>query len=305
MNFAYSKILLFGEYSILTGSDALTIPFHKYKGGFGFPDARIPNRKEKWSNRELKKFLDYFLQNSLSSELDIDIVRLQDEINHGLCFYSSIPEKYGLGSSGALVCMIFRNYGKVDFTRIGLQTLKEKMAVAEAYFHGKSSGIDPLSIFIDKPLHIKPNRIKTIRHGLKEGIIKNFYLYDTGFPSETGRLVETFNSYLSSPDIRSIFPAYLAAVNQAIGSLLTNREETFLKNLKIISEFQLNRLEAMVPQNIRNHWKKGIESGQYFFKLCGSGGGGYMLVYLNNLNVSKDHVLQANMASLSSSNEAP
>ena len=33
----------------------------------------------------------------------------------------------------------------------------------------------------------------------------------------------------------------------------------------------------MIPVNFHNIWAKGIESDEYFLKLCGSGGGGYIL----------------------------
>jgi mevalonate kinase len=33
----------------------------------------------------------------------------------------------------------------------------------------------------------------------------------------------------------------------------------------------------MIPKLYRKLWKEGIESNSYYLKLCGSGGGGYIL----------------------------
>jgi len=33
----------------------------------------------------------------------------------------------------------------------------------------------------------------------------------------------------------------------------------------------------MIPEGFKDVWKRGIESGDYYLKLCGSGGGGYIL----------------------------
>ena len=33
----------------------------------------------------------------------------------------------------------------------------------------------------------------------------------------------------------------------------------------------------MIPEGFKDVWKQGIETGDYYLKLCGSGGGGYIL----------------------------
>jgi mevalonate kinase len=33
----------------------------------------------------------------------------------------------------------------------------------------------------------------------------------------------------------------------------------------------------MIPENIFNAWKRGLDTNAYYLKLCGSGGGGYIL----------------------------
>ena len=43
----------------------------------------------------------------------------------------------------------------------------------------------------------------------------------------------------------------------------------------------------MIPKNFHNIWAKGIESNDYFLKLCGSGGGGYILGFSEDFKKAK------------------
>ena len=64
-------------------------------------------------------------------------------------FDSSIPQGYGIGSSGALVASIYDQYAldKItvleNLTKEKLQHLKTVFAAMESFFHGKSSGLRP------------------------------------------------------------------------------------------------------------------------------------------------------------------
>ena len=39
----------------------------------------------------------------------------------------------------------------------------------------------------------------------------------------------------------------------------------------------------MIPDNFKKLWKEGIDSNSYYLKLCGSGGGGFILGFTENL----------------------
>ena len=43
----------------------------------------------------------------------------------------------------------------------------------------------------------------------------------------------------------------------------------------------------MIPKEFHKLWKKGIETNAYYLKLCGSGGGGYMLGFTEDLEKAK------------------
>lgn len=43
----------------------------------------------------------------------------------------------------------------------------------------------------------------------------------------------------------------------------------------------------MIPKQFHQIWKEGIESGAYYLKLCGSGGGGYILGFTQDIDKAK------------------
>ena len=43
----------------------------------------------------------------------------------------------------------------------------------------------------------------------------------------------------------------------------------------------------MIPGNFQELWRKGIESEDYFLKLCGSGGGGYIWGFAKDFDKAK------------------
>ena len=98
----FSKILLFGEYGVIKNSKALVIPYKKYFGSLKF--SKTADDYQKTSNASLKAFSDYLNDNKFIYN-KINITKFKDDIDNGLYFESSIPESYGLGSSGAVVAL--------------------------------------------------------------------------------------------------------------------------------------------------------------------------------------------------------
>ena len=43
----------------------------------------------------------------------------------------------------------------------------------------------------------------------------------------------------------------------------------------------------MIPKLYRKLWKEGIDSNSYYLKLCGSGGGGYILGFSEDFEKAK------------------
>jgi len=43
----------------------------------------------------------------------------------------------------------------------------------------------------------------------------------------------------------------------------------------------------MIPSTFHHIWKNGIDSNEYYLKLCGSGGGGYILGFTKDFEKAK------------------
>ena len=85
-----SKILLFGEYTVLYDSDALLVPFPRFSGKLEFwNDSNTPNPfNQKWQ-KVLNEFVSYLKGlKTFSSE---GISQLENDLQNGLYFNSNIP----------------------------------------------------------------------------------------------------------------------------------------------------------------------------------------------------------------------
>ena len=101
-----SKVLLFGEYSIIKESMALSIPYDVFGGELGF-------KSDKSIDPELRDFSKFLKNLETRKEFDFDFDSFAFDVGRGLFFDSSIPQGYGLGSSGALVASIYSKYTKL------------------------------------------------------------------------------------------------------------------------------------------------------------------------------------------------
>jgi mevalonate kinase len=295
----FGKILLLGEYGIIYGGQALTVPLKKYKGYFDFPqlgddlsDFAVS------SNESLCKYLDY-LKGIASKKLlfPLDIERLENELNEGLYFRSTIPQGYGAGSSGALVAAIFDRYSNAnrqsEDIALQLPAIRKQLAVMESYFHGSSSGLDPLSCYVGEPLLIRNDGEIEVQSSPFTSGLSNIkvFLLDTHQTGNTKPLVDGFKERVVSGEINITL---LHAINdRAIVALATGKEKLLMEALFDLSRFQLEYMKPMIPENIVSVWEEGIGSGRYVIKLCGSGGGGFMLGFMPEEN-AKSQSFQGN-----------
>lgn len=142
----YSKILLFGEYGIIRDSKGLSIPYNFYNGAL--KKSEEPSAEAIASNKSLKSFTSYLevLQTQQPELVTFDLDTLKNDVETGMYFDSSIPQGYGVGSSGALVAAIYDKYAtnKItvleNLTREKLLQLKNIFSQMESFFHGKKIG---------------------------------------------------------------------------------------------------------------------------------------------------------------------
>ena len=278
----YAKILLFGEYGMIEDSQGLTLPYSFYKGTLKFSDNQ--SDFEKKSNESLQKYSDYLANLELSKDFKIDVEAFKNDIKKGLFFDSNIPQGYGVGSSGALVAAIFekysfKKYNPSTISKTQLKDLKKVFGELESYFHGKSSGIDPLICYMNLPILIENresvDKVSIPKEEAGKGAI---FLIDSGSIGETGPMVQIFFEKLKNEGFRKTLKEEFIKYNNACIDTFLNKEMTpFFKNLKNLSKWAYVHFKPMIPNNLYNAWKKGLDTNAYYLKLCGSGGGGYIL----------------------------
>jgi mevalonate kinase len=286
----YAKVLLFGEYGIMEDAMGLSIPFEHFQGRFKKGD--LDTEEGRSSNRSLRDFATY-LRGIPSDQLNLDHERLTRDIDRGLQFESNIPQGFGVGSSGALVAAVYEHYAgdQVDLSVVTenpevIQELKVRLGLMESYFHGRSSGMDPLICYLRIPMLIDRDRQLGQVTLPAESASGNgaIFLLNTGQSGQTQPLVSIFLEKLKQDGfrkmIRSEFNQYN---NECIKAFLNGKPGPLFQNLRSLSSLVLQHFQPMIPDSFRKVWQQGIDSGVYYLKLCGSGGGGYLLGFTRDL----------------------
>ncbi len=269
-----AKLLLFGEYSILHGSKAFSFPIEKFQAFWA---------KKELPEKSNEAFLRYATE-KLASELDIH--RMMAEYQDGFFLESNIPYGYGLGSSGSLVAAYLDRYSISKAN--SLEELKEQMMLLESYFHGKSSGTDPLVSYLNYPLvfHDK-NTIELVSRELSIDDL-NFYLLDSGKKRKTSDLVLRYlENYASNQNFKNGVDKISDCNDQIIEAALNPSEPDSMSKINTLSVLQYEFMQDLILDDIKQHWQASLAEEDVAFKLCGAGGGGYYLV-ISSRTLPKD-----------------
>jgi len=292
-----AKILLFGEYTIINDSDALAIPISQYKGQWTFSNAKQINDLR----TDLNKFTDYLEELSRAEDLliDLDVQKFRQQLDEGLYFKSNIPHGYGAGSSGALCAAVFDRFSgkeKVVYKDADIPDLRNKLAQLESFFHGSSSGIDPLISYINKPVLINPNDNKIVQLPISKNSKGAIFLLNTGIERKTEPLVQLFLEKCKDDHFAKICTKELAFFNrEAIQYFLKGQWADLLKMVNQISLFQLKYFNEMIPKDFLPVWRKGLDQNLFKLKLCGAGGGGFILGFTEDFEKTASAVPNENL----------
>ena len=288
-----AKIILFGEYGIILNSKALAIPYQRFSGKFSFPDSLMTNRskKEEESNLALKKLNNYFKAHDNQFQF-LNLKDFEDDIRNGLYFESTIPSGSGLGSSGALTAAIYDRYSN-NRDQNNIQLVKSSLASIESCFHGVSSGIDPLISWLRKPLLLENKDAFNISVDLSPFLNSyTLFLINSHSKGNTGFLVNRFlEQYKEAEFKEKIDNEYIQLINQTIDALLATDFSNFEKFLEKYSRFQISYFPEMIPSKMFEYFNYGIESRDFYLKICGSGGGGYILGITRNRKKAESYFI--------------
>lgn len=292
----YSKILLFGEYGIIRDSKGLSIPYNFYNGALKRNEN--PSAEAMASNESLQRYVIYLekLQTEQPELVVFNLEALKEDVATGMYFDSSIPQGYGVGSSGALVAAIYDKYAQdkitvlENLTREKLLQLKNIFSQMESFFHGKSSGLDPLNSYLSIPIlinskdNIEATGIPNQSFDGKGAV----FLLDSGIVGETAPMVSIFMENLKDKGFRTMLKnQFVKHTDACVENFLGGDMKSLFANTKKLSKVVLNHFKPMIPEQFHALWQQGIDSNDYYLKLCGSGGGGYILGFTEDLERAK------------------
>lgn len=289
----FAKILLFGEYGIIKDSKGLSIPYNFYRGAL-----KIPSEGTEFNQYSHQKLLDFarHLKTLDPKIVQFDWERLDKDLASKMYFDSSIPQGYGVGSSGALVAAIYDQYAccKItvleNLTKEKLSYLKNVFSLMESFFHGKSSGLDPLNSYLSLPIlinsqeHIQTTGIPS-QHSTGKGAV---FLLDSGKTGETAPMVSMFMENMKKEAFSNMMrDQFIKQSDACVDDFLKGNIGSLFKNIKSLSSLVLTNFQPMIPETFHQLWQKGIDSNDYYLKLCGSGGGGFILGFTQDFEKAK------------------
>lgn len=274
----HSKVILFGEYSMIFDSTALMVPLRRFKAEWKMNPA-LDQPSEQASNNSIRRFRQYLSDNPELSAL-FDFQRFDADLERGLFLDSNVPSGYGLGSSGTLTAAVWKLYANTQVDN--LIDLKRILGKMESCFHGSSSGIDPLECYLNKPFRINTQAVTLLPEDFIPADI-HVFLADTGIKSNTKPLVQYFKGKREDVDYLKAFQTtYVPCVSACIDNLITGQTEAFFSSLRQLTDGQLQFLRPMITDNTIDLF---LEKPDFHFgvKISGSGGGGYVLGFTDDV----------------------
>jgi len=130
---------------------------------------------------------------------------------------------------------------------------------------------------VQQPIWIEnKDTIQTIScEELKGGCL---FLLDTKISRSTSPLVKIFLEHWEDEKYANSLKLHLfSQTNNAIQNYAKGDGRELFHSIHNISVVQEEYFSEMIPQEFKKMWRYGLESHDYKLKLCGAGGGGFIL----------------------------
>lgn len=273
----WSKVILFGEYSMIFDSTALVLPLKLFSAKWNADRGRSREFMS-FSRKELSRFCGFLRgEKSFSNVIDLDV--LEEDLQKGWYLDSDVPVGYGLGSSGTVVAAVYDRYAKTPVR--DLMRLKDLFSQMESFFHGSSSGIDPLQCYLGRPFRITAEGAEL----LADGFLKNrlqICLIDTEMKSDTKPLVEYFKRQREKEEyLRDFQRDYLPYVKGCMDAVIQGDTDCFFKRFQKLTSAQRVFFSPMIPDPVAELFERTYDF-HFGVKILGSGGGGYILGFTDD-----------------------
>ena len=106
---------------------------------------------------------------------------------------------------------------------------------------------------------------------------------------ETAPMVQIFMEKMKNDGFRKMLKNQFTKYTEScIESFLQGNFKTLVSDVRKLSRIVLKHFKPMIPPEYHEIWQKGLESGDYSLKLCGSGGGGYILGFTHDFDNVKE-----------------
>ena len=268
-----AKLLLFGEYTVLSGSRALAVPLQTWSGALVYRDTR---------DEQLAAFTTYLEEMAIFDSAQI--LAFRRAVADGLHFQSDIPQGYGVGSSGALCAAIYDQFFHPE-QETDVRQIREALAGMEGFFHGQSSGMDPLVTYSGAPVLRESGQYQILAaKPLQNGLV--VFLIDSQTARSTGALVERYLKMQSEEAFaRQCLRPLMQSVDHAISFYLDAYLPMLWEHLQVISQLQFQYFGQMIHDTVSGIWEKSLSRQDLVIKLCGAGGGGYYLGFARDEEV--------------------
>lgn len=252
---------------MLYGGNALSVPFKAFSGILKTKGSSDLAQASTISIRGFAKYLNEHFPTYFRMD------RLLKAIDEGLYFDSNIPQGYGAGSSGALVAALLHEFGQG--LPEALMAKKELFGAIESYFHGSSSGLDVLVCYDACAILLNDNELQRIELP-PENLLNELFVLDSRQIGITSEMVALFKK---APDTfeAAFKEVYLQSSNACIQYFLIGNKDALQKEMAVLSAFAWTHMRFTIPHNLHALWLQSMHSNEYVLKICGSGGGGFVL----------------------------
>ena len=207
----------------------------------------------------------------------IDTAAFATKLTQGLYFDANIPTGYGVGSSGALCAAILGEFG-INQEMLSLLTLKKIFAQMESFFHGASSGTDPLVSYLNYPILLGETIQKVDLIEKQARGNTTLFLLDTRVKREASPFINEFLERCKDDFYDKKCQIQLVPlVDDAIHTFLHGQWDLLFQTMHELSLFQFRYFDFMILEACKNSWLEGLSSDHFKLKICGAGGGGFLL----------------------------
>jgi mevalonate kinase len=293
-----SKIMLFGEYALMAGSPAISIPFRHFRAALGFTGRHEgASAQALQSNSDLWKYFREYLSGREGMDETLDLARMEYDLEEGLFLDSDIPVRSGLGSSGALCAAVYGKYARQpvlpweERSAESWGRLRKIFMDMESWFHGRSSGFDAMVSYLERPLLLSGSGevgIPSLGAQGESGL--NFFLAWGGPRLLASDHIRSYMSRFFGVSHDSHRGRELAALNSAcVSALLEGNSGRLFNAFKELSGFQLREMGELIPSHLTGIWSESLGGDKFCLKVCGSGGGGYFLGLTTDICASLEY----------------